>query len=95
MGGGSGPNSTFCLTDFLGAAAGEPYNSSTTSLNTYIPTITADGSGASDYLGGYDRMNLIFTAIAGLLAGSYDQDDLGSPPEWVQLPNPHFRVWYY
>lgn len=75
MGGGTGPNTTYYLSDVIGAPAGIPYNDVISILNTNIAAIQAAG--------GYDSMIEVFDKMTDLLAGNFDSSfdfgGFGSP----------------
>lgn len=79
---GSGPDDTFYLTDFIGAPAGEPYN---TNYGILIDNLTAVQSA-----GGFDDLALvlqIFRDIVGLVdtARVEFDDNLGSGPWTIEV----------
>jgi len=68
---GSGPDDTFYLTDFIGAPAGEPYN---TNFGILIDNLTAVQAA-----GGFDDIALVLEVIRDVIAGVYTFEETPIP----------------
>jgi len=79
MGGGSGPDGTFYLSDLIGAPAGEPQNSSYSRMSVLFEQIQADG--------GFDGIAEVLGVMRGVLDDVYTVSGLGTAYH-IEIPNP-------